>query len=104
MNRGCYNFPNDTEQEAWYDMIGLAIETMLKEEYDDRDLTQWDINPHLLEKCVTWHGWEYDFSERDRESVWTYFSHEDYPNKMLCIMADVTTFQLTISLYDKEEE
>jgi hypothetical protein len=105
MNRGCYDFPNEEEKSAWETMVGWVIERMLSESYPEEwDLTNRDISPFLLGKCIETHGWEWDYTCREREDCWDYYYHSDYTNKMLCIYTDSNTFKLTLDIYDKEEE
>ena len=105
MNRGKYDFPSQEERKTWEAMVGWALERMLPESYPEEwDVTNYDITPWLLDKCVEAHGWEWDYMNREREDCWRYYYHSDYPNKRLCIYSDSHTFRCTLNVYDIEEE
>lgn len=105
MNRGKYDFPNESERDAWYEFINLTIDTMLHEPaHDSLDFSGHDISPILLGDCVEAAGWCWEFTDVDREDSFSYYTSVDYPHTWLCIYADSNTFKLTLSVYDKEEK
>ena len=105
MNRGRYDFLSEAERLAWEHLVKLAIESMLKESYPEEwDVTNLDISPWLLGKCVEAHGRCWWYNTLEKEDSWSYYTHSDYPNKLMCIYADSNTFRCTLHVYDREEE
>ena len=105
MNRGYYDFLNEEERLTWEKSVKLAVERMLDESYPQEwDVTNLDISPWLLGKCVESLGWCWWYNTLEREDSWSYYTHSDYPNKLMCIYADSNIFKCTLHVYDKEEE
>ena len=44
------------------------------------------------------------YNTLEREDSWSYYTHSDYPDKLMCIYADSNTFRCTLHGYDREEE
>lgn len=105
MNRGHYDFLSEEERLAWEHLVKLAVKSMLDESYPEEwDATNLDISPWLLGKCVESLGWYWWYNTLEREDSWSYYTHPDYPNKLMCIYADSNTFKCTLHVYDQEEE
>ena len=105
MNRGKYRWPDNEERQAWVRIVGSAIEYLLNDpEAEEWDATNFDISPYLLDSCVEAHGWACEGSGFEREDLWLYYSHADYPDRRMCIYSDGYTYRLTLSINYKVED
>ena len=71
---------------------------------DGIELTSIDISPAQVKDILDELGWERYEVARDRDTIWEYFYHEDYPTKMMSLITDIDLFSMTIDVVDMEEE
>ena len=105
MSRGHYGFQNEYEYYSYKYVIAAIVNSLITNtDQDSIELTHIDISPTQVKDILDELGWERYEANRDRDTIWEYFYHEDYPTKIMSLITDIDLFGITIDIVDREEE
>jgi len=103
--RGHYGFGYESDYREYNHLFSVIIHSLVHDiNQDGIDLTFIDICPAQVRVILEDLGWERYEVNRDRDTVWEYYYHNDYPNKSLSLITDIDLFSMTIDVVDMEEE
>ena len=103
--RGHYGFEYESDYGECTHLLSVIIHSLINDiDQDGIDLTFVDICPAQVRIILEDLGWERYEVDRDRHTIWEYFYHKDYPNKIMSLIIDIDLFSMTIDVVDKEEE
>ena len=104
MSRGHYGFQNEYEHCSYKHVMTVIVNSLITNiDQDGIELTHIDISPTQVKDILDELGWERYEGDRDRDTIWEYFYHEDYPTKMMSLITDIDLFSMTIDIVDREE-
>ena len=103
--RGHYGFDSESDYRECTHLLSIIIHSLIHDiNQDSVNLTFIDICPAQVKVILEDLGWECCEANRDRYTVWEYFYHKDYPNKIMSLITDIDLFDMTIDVVDREEE
>lgn len=105
MSRGYYGFKNEIEHLSYKQIITAVVNSLITNiDQDSFELTKIDISPAQVKEILEELEWFRIEHSQDRDTRWEYFENDAYPGKMMSLISDIDLFDLTIDVFDKEEE
>lgn len=105
MSRGSYGFKNEIEHLSYKSIIAAIVNSLITNiDQDSVELTKIDISPAQVKDILEELEWFRTDHSQDRDTRWEYFENDAYPGKMMSLISDIDLFDLTIDVFDKEEE
>ena len=102
--RGEYDFNNNGERIFWIAVVNKDVGLLLSGQSDPISYARRDISPAQMYSVLGDLGFEWESDELNRDGKYTYFYDDENVNIRACVYINFDTFDMTLDVYEKEED